>query len=241
MGDRRARGKTVFEPGLLARAHRGVLFVDDINLLDEGVSNLLLEALSTGWVTVEREGLSVRHPCRPILIATYNPEEAELRDHLKDRIGISLSADVEPLTSDERLEAVQRALDFSNDSKAFIAKYAEGEDQMRSSITFAREYLSENAIRAGVQGNRGEIFAAEVARANAALNGNDIVEADDLRLGVKLCIAPRGTQIQAPNPEDEQMEPPPPPPPPPPQDQQEQQEEDQQEPEPEEEDMEEDE
>merc|ERR1719375_568231 len=116
---------------------------------------------------------------------------------------------------------------------------------MRSSITFAREYLRsievakpqleylcENAIRAGVQGNRGEIFAAEVARANAALNGNDIVEADDLRLGVKLCIAPRGTQISAPEDMDDQMEPPPPPPPPPPQDQQEQQEDEDQEEEP---------
>merc|ERR1719375_2562062 len=122
---------------------------------------------------------------------------------------------------------------------------------MRSSITFAREYLRsievakpqleylcENAIRAGVQGNRGEIFAAEVARANAALNGNDIVDADDLRLDVKLCIAPRGTQISAPEDMDDQMEPPPPPPPPPPQDQQEQQEEEPPEPEEEEQDQE---
>jgi len=220
-------GNTVFEPGLLAKAHRGVLYVDDINLLDESISNLLLECLSTGWVTVEREGLSVRHPCRPLLIATFNPEEAELREHLMDRIGICLSADAEPLTQEDRLDAVQRALDFNNDPQSFIAQFDEKTETMKTSIIFAREYLKplkvkreqikylcENAIRAGVQGNRGELFAAEVARASAALAGNDIVEADDLQTGVKLCIAPRGTEISAPPPDDEQMQAPPPPPPP---------------------------
>jgi len=220
-------GSTVFEPGLLARAHRGVLYVDDINLLDESISNLLLEALSTGWVTVEREGQSVRHPCKPLLIATFNPEEMELREHLMDRIGVCLSADAMPLNQDERLDAVQRALDFTSDPKAFINAYSEATEQMQTSIIFAREYLKglklkreqykylcENAIRAGVQGCRGELFAAEVARANAALNGEDVVTADDLTMGVKLCIAPRGTEIQQPMNDDEQMQQPPPPPPP---------------------------
>ena len=127
-------GKTVFEPGLLARAHRGVLYVDDLNLLDESISNLLLEALSTGWVTVEREGLSVRHPCRPLLIATFNPEEAELREHLMDRIGICLSADAQPLSEEERLEAVQRALEFNNDPQAFINKFDENSDAMKCAL-----------------------------------------------------------------------------------------------------------
>jgi len=219
-------GVTVFEPGLLARAHRGVLYVDDINLLDESTSNLLLEALSTGWVTVEREGLSVRHPCRPLLIATFNPEEAELREHLMDRIGICLSADAEPLSQDERLDAVQRALDFSESPATMTEQFKETSDAMETSIIFAREYLKdlrvaraqakylcEEAIRSGVQGHRGELFAIEVARASAALNGRDRVDAEDLQTGVKLCIAPRGTQISAP-PEDDMMEAPPPPPPP---------------------------
>ncbi|KAL1529130.1 hypothetical protein AB1Y20_000090 [Prymnesium parvum] len=222
-------GETVFEPGLLARAHRGVLYVDDINLLDESISNLLLEALSTGWVTVEREGLSVRHPCKPLLIATFNPEEAELREHLMDRIGVTLSADAMPLDQEERLEAVQRALKFATSPQSLIEEFAETTEAMKTSIVFAREYLKplrpkreqikylcEEAIRAGVQGNRGELFALEVARAHAALAGNDRVEAEDLQMGVRLCIAPRGTQIQAPQPDDEMMAPPPPPPPPPP-------------------------
>jgi len=220
-------GVTVFEPGLLAKAHRGVLYVDDINLIDESISNLLLEALSTGWVTLEREGLSVRHPFRPLLIATYNPEEAELREHLMDRIGVCLSADAMPLDQEERLEAVQRALRFGTDPRTFIDEFDEVSDEMRTSIIFAREYLKplkakkeqvkylcEEAIRAGVQGNRGELFAIEVARATAALAGHDVIEADDLAMGVKLCIAPRGTQISAPPQDDEMMAPPPPPPPP---------------------------
>jgi len=218
-------GVTVFEPGLLAKAHRGVLYVDDINLIDESISNLLLEALSTGWVTLEREGLSVRHPCRPLLIATYNPEEAELRSHLMDRIGVCLSADATPLTEEERLEAVQRALKFGSSPPALIAEFEELSDAMRTSIIFAREYLKpvkakreqinylcEEAIRAGVQGNRGELFAIEVARASAALNGNDRVEAEDLQMGVRLCIAPRGSNISPP-PDEDMMAPPPPPPP----------------------------
>jgi len=235
-------GKTTFEPGLLANAHRGVLYIDDMNLLDDSITNLLLEAIGNGWVNVEREGLSVRYPCKPLLIATYNPEESDLRDHLADRFGMVLAADAEEMTQEDRLEAVSRAIEFSANPPVFISKYEEETDQMKTNIVFAREYikgiklakeqikyLCESATRAGCQGHRAEIFASQVARAAAALNGEDRVSADDLKLAVKMCIIPRGTEIYAP-PEDEMMEEPPmPPPPPPQQNQEEEQEEEQQE------------
>lgn len=227
-------GKTVFSPGLLAKAHRGVLYVDDINLLDEETANILLNVVTEGYVTVEREGLSLRYPCRPLLIATFNPDEGELRDHLLDRIAVALSADAEKLDIGERVKAVDSVLDFSSSGKqkseqgeVALREAIENEDDLKTAIVFAREYikdlklapsqvqyLCEEAIRAGCQGHRAEIFAVEVARASAALEGRQ-VNSEDLRLAVKLAIAPRGTFINTPM--DNEMIPPPPPPPPPPQ------------------------
>lgn len=229
-------GKTIFSPGLLAKAHRGVLYVDDINLLDEETANILLGVVTEGYVTVEREGLSLRYPCRPLLIATFNPDEGELRDHLLDRIAVSLSANAQPLDIDGRVRAVEAVLDFAASGPQKTAKAEqtlldaiENEGDLKTAIVFAREYirdlkiapsqiqyLCEEAIRAGCQGHRAEIFAVEVARASAALEGRQI-NADDLRLAVKLAIAPRGTFINTPMDDNEMLPPPPPPPPPPPQ------------------------
>jgi len=232
-------GKTVFSPGLLAKAHRGVLYVDDINLLDEETANILLNIVTDGYVLVEREGLSLRYPCRPLLIATFNPEEGELRDHLLDRIAVSLSADAQPLDNEERVAAVKSVLEFSAsgaqgsvEAESALAEAIENEDDLKTAIVFAREYikelkvapsqiqyLCEEAIRAGCQGHRAEIFACEVARSAAALEGRQ-VNSDDLRLAVKLAIAPRGTFVNTPMDDDEMMPPPPPPPPPPQMDEQ---------------------
>jgi len=230
-------GKTIFEPGLLAKAHRGILYVDDINLLDSEMANILLSILSEGWVNVQREGISVRFPCRPLIIATFNPEEAELREHLLDRLSVALSADAKPLTMEERIEAVSEVMDFAKNEDTMNAKVAEDEDALTSRIIFAREslkdiqlsydqkvYLAEEASRAGCQGHRGEIFGVEIARASAALNDRTQVEADDLRMAVKLAILPRSTFSQDPDMDDE-MIPPPPPPPPPQQDMQDEEEE----------------
>jgi magnesium chelatase subunit D len=229
-------GKTVFSPGLLAKAHRGVLYVDDINLLDEDTANILLNVVTEGFVTVEREGISLRYPCRPLLIATFNPDEGELRDHLLDRIAIALSADAEKLDISQRVNAVESVLDFSSSgaqksakAEATLKDAIDNEEDLRTAIIFAREYikdlsiapsqiqyLCEEAIRAGCQGHRAEIFAVEVARASAALEGRQI-NADDLRLAVKLAIAPRGTYINTPMDNEDMIPPPPPPPPQPPQ------------------------
>ncbi len=227
-------GKSVFSPGLLAKAHRGVLYVDDINLLDEETANILLNVVNDGYVLVEREGISLRYPCKPLLIATFNPDEGELRDHLLDRIAVSLSADAQPLTIEERVEASDSVINFSPGGKQGSAKATmdledaiSNEDDLKTAIVFAREYirdlklapsqlqyLCEEAIRAGCQGHRAEIFAVEVARSAAAIEGRQVTS-EDLKLAVKLAIAPRGTFINTPMDEDEMMPPPPPPPPPP--------------------------
>lgn len=220
-------GRTVFQPGLLARAHRGVLYIDELNLLDDGIANVLLEVISNGSVRVEREGLSIIHPCRPLVIATYNPEEGDVRPHLMDRLAINLSVDATPLSMEQRIQAVQSALDFSNTSSEFLSNLGDATDQMATSIVLAREYIKEitlttkqveyvvtEAARSMCQGHRAEIFAIEVARAAAALEGREAPNADDLKIAVKLAILPRSLIL---NQEmmDEDMEAPEQPPPPP--------------------------
>jgi magnesium chelatase subunit D len=191
--------------------------VDDINLLEDDVINILLNAVKEGYVSVEREGISLRYPCRPLLIATYNPEEGELKEHFLDRIGVSLCANAFRLKDEERVQAVDNVMFFTDsagtkraeEGKSAIAAAMEKEYDTQASIMFAKElladvdvskdqiqYLCEEAIRAGVQGHRADIFALQVAKANAALDGRAQVNARDLTLAVQLAIAPRGTWVE---------------------------------------------
>ncbi|NVN84847.1 MAG: magnesium chelatase ATPase subunit I [Rhodopseudomonas sp.] len=188
-----AKGEKAFEPGLLARAHRGFLYIDEANLLEDHLVDLLLDVAASGENVVEREGLSIRHPARFVLVGTGNPEEGELRPQLLDRFGMSVEVKT-PDTLPERIEVVRRRDSFESDSAAFLTHWAKEEAKLRKKITQARERLPEVTVsdaaleRAatlcmtlGTDGLRGELTLMRAARALAALEHDKTVTDDHLR------------------------------------------------------------
>ncbi|MFF5102257.1 putative cobaltochelatase [Streptomyces sp. NPDC000134] len=198
-----SEGVKAFEPGLLADAHRGILYVDEVNLLHDHLVDLLLDAAAMGASYVEREGVSVRHAARFLLVGTMNPEEGELRPQLLDRFGLTVevAASREP---GQRVEVVRRRLAYDDDPAAFAARWADEEAAVRARITAARELLprvrlGEGALRQiaatcaafEVDGMRADIVMARTATALAAWAGRTDVLAEDVRQAALLALPHR--------------------------------------------------
>jgi magnesium chelatase subunit I len=188
-----SQGVKAFEPGLLARAHRGFLYIDEVNLLEDYLVDLLLDAAASGENVVEREGLSLRHPARFVLVGTGNPEEGELRPQLLDRFGLSVEVKT-PDNLPDRIEVVRRRDAFERDPAAFCAAWKKDDMRLRRRIAAARkgidhvkvgddvlEKAAKLCIHLGTDGLRGELTLMRAARAAASLDGEHKVTASHLR------------------------------------------------------------
>ena len=188
-----SQGVKAFEPGLLARANRGFLYIDEVNLLEDHLVDLLIDVAASGENLVEREGLSVRHPSRFVLIGSGNPEEGELRPQLLDRFGLSVEIKTPTVLAD-RVEVVKRRDEFERGRSAFIAKWKKGDDALRKRIVAGRrrvhdmrvpDEIMESAARLcmhlGTDGLRAELTLIRVARAVASFEQADVVTTAHLR------------------------------------------------------------
>ena len=196
-------GAVHFEPGLLAKAHRGILYVDEVNLLHDHLVDLLLDAAAMGAVTVERDGISVTHSAKFVLVGTMNPEEGELRPQLLDRFGLTVEV-AAPRDPAQRAEVVRRRLLFDTDPQAFRTQYANAEERLRIRIQQAQSILArvqltgavllkiaEVCSAAGVDGMRADIVMARAAAAHAAWHDREEPNVDDLRAAAKLALPHR--------------------------------------------------
>jgi magnesium chelatase subunit I len=196
-------GVKAFEPGLLAKANRGILYVDEVNLLDDHLVDVLLDAAASGWNTVEREGISISHPARFILIGSGNPEEGELRPQLLDRFG--MHAEVSTVKEPElRVKIVEERAAFEEEPEAFQQTWEASQERMRQKVIQARELLrsvkisydnkikiSEVCSKLNVDGLRGDIVTYRAAKALAALNGQEEVTPQDILTVMPLCLRHR--------------------------------------------------
>jgi magnesium chelatase subunit I len=198
-----SEGVKAFEPGLLAKANRGILYVDEVNLLDDHLVDVLLDSAASGWNTVEREGISVRHPARFVLVGSGNPEEGELRPQLLDRFG--MHAEIHTVKEPPlRVQIVEQRTEFDQDPQAFMEKYQAQQEALQQKLVDAqgrlkqveldyelRVKISQVCSELDVDGLRGDIVTNRAAKALAALEGRAEVTVSDIRRVVTLCLRHR--------------------------------------------------
>lgn len=196
-------GVKAFEPGLLAKANRGILYVDEVNLLDDHLVDILLDSAASGWNTVEREGISIRHPARFVLVGSGNPEEGELRPQLLDRFGMhaEIRTVKDPIL---RVKVVEERTSFDQNPTIWMNNYEEKQQELRDRIVAAQKLLprvkinydlrvkiSEVCSQLDVDGLRGDIVTNRAAKAYAAYNRRDNVTVEDISKIITLCLRHR--------------------------------------------------
>lgn len=197
------KGERHFEPGVLASANRGLLYIDEVNLLDDHVVDILLDSAAMGVNTVEREGISFAHPARFILVGTMNPEEGDLRPQLLDRFALSMDI-VGIRDARERMTIMERNIAFEKDAEAFRKKWLPKEEELSQKIAHARELveqvtytsrdlLSIAALTASlnVDGHRADLVILKAARAEAAFEGRTKIDDHDIALAAELALPHR--------------------------------------------------
>lgn len=198
-----SEGVKAFEPGLLAKANRGILYVDEVNLLDDHLVDVLLDSAASGWNTVEREGISIRHPARFVLVGSGNPEEGELRPQLLDRFG--MHAEIRTVKEPAlRVQIVEQRAEFDQNPQQFVEKYQPQQEALQQQLISAQERLSSVTIdydlrvkisevcsELDVDGLRGDIVTNRAAKALTAFEGRNEVQVDDIRRVMTLCLRHR--------------------------------------------------
>jgi len=196
-------GIKAFEPGLLAKANRGILYVDEVNLLDDHLVDILLDSAASGWNTVEREGISIRHPARFVLVGSGNPEEGELRPQLLDRFG--MHAEIRTVKDPAlRVKVVEERTAFDQAPNIWVENYKEKQQELRNRIVAAQKLLpnveldydlrvkiSEVCSQLDVDGLRGDIVTNRAAKAYAAYNQRTKVTIQDIGKIITLCLRHR--------------------------------------------------
>ena len=196
-------GVKAFEPGLLAKANRGILYVDEVNLLDDHLVDILLDSAASGWNTVEREGISIKHPARFVLVGSGNPEEGELRPQLLDRFG--MHAEIRTVRDPElRVQVVEQRSNFDQDPDSCLKENFDAQNELKQKIVSAQQLLkdvvldyemrvkiSEVCGTLDVDGLRGDIVTNRAAKAYAAYEGRNKVTVDDVEKIIVLCLRHR--------------------------------------------------